>query len=204
MCLARVLLRTERSQRELDQLDAVAGDGDLGVTMVLGWRAVSGDLASSPPSSPGAAFKQAAESFASVGGTAGPLWGTALLRAGRALGDALELNISNVARAAAAAVSGMSARGRCEEGMKTVVDAMAPASRALQDAVRRRAQLGVALSMAAHAAAKASEETAFLTPQRGRAARVPERSRGHVDPGAAACAIFWAAVADCDEADQPE
>jgi dihydroxyacetone kinase-like protein len=142
-------------------------------------------------------LRQAAESFASVGGTAGPLWGTALLRAGRALGDTPETDTAGVARAATAAVRGMVERGRCEEGMKTVVDAMAPAARALEDAAGREAPLPQALDAAARAAAEAAEASALLTPQRGRAARAPERSRGHADPGASACAVFWAAVADC-------
>ena len=102
--------------------------------MVLGWRAVCADLAASSSTSPGSALRQAAESFASVGGTAGPLWGTALLRAGRALGDAPEIDPAGAARAAAAAVEGMVERGRCDEGMKTVVDAMAPGG----ESARRR------------------------------------------------------------------
>jgi dihydroxyacetone kinase-like protein len=196
-CLGRVLARTEQMQQELDRLDAVVGDGDTGVTMVLGWRAVAAELAASPPASPGAALRRAAESFASVGGTAGPLWGTALLRAGRALGDAPEVGTADVARAASAAVEGMAERGRCEEGMKTVVDAMAPAARALADAAGRGAQLPDALEAAARAAADAADGSARLTPQRGRAARAPERSQGHADPGAVAAAAFWAAAADC-------
>jgi dihydroxyacetone kinase-like protein len=194
--LKRVLDKTERSQRQLDKLDAVAGDGDHGVTMVLGWRAVSADLTASPPASPGAALRQAAEGFASVGGTAGPLWGTALLRAGRALGDAPRIDTAAVARAASAAAAGMIERGRCEEGMKTVVDVMAPVARALEAAARREAPLEEAITAAARAAAKASADTALLTPQRGRASRGAQRSHGHADPGAVACAIFWAALAN--------
>jgi phosphoenolpyruvate---glycerone phosphotransferase subunit DhaL len=193
----RVLEATERAQKDLDLLDAVAGDGDLGVSMVLGWRAVVADLAASPPASAGAAFRQAAESFASVGGTAGPLWGTALLRAGRSLGDAQRIGLAEMAAAADAAVAGLCERGRCQEGMKTVVDAMGPAARALEQAAQRGAATREGLTTAAEAASDAAAATALLTPQRGRAARAPERSRGHVDAGAAACAIFWSAVADC-------
>jgi dihydroxyacetone kinase-like protein len=195
-CLERVLHQTEESQEELNRLDAVVGDGDLGMTMVLGWRTVVAHLAAAPPPSPGAALREGAESFASVGGTAGPLWGTALLRAGRTLGDVPEIDTADAARAASAAAAGMVERGRCEEGMKTVVDVMAPAARALEEAVRRGALLQEALIMASQAASQASADTALLSPERGRAARAPERSRGHVDPGAAACAIFWSALAD--------
>jgi dihydroxyacetone kinase-like protein len=182
--LGRVLHATEQAQAELDALDAVAGDGDHGVTMVLGWRAAVGALAH-PPESSGEALRAAAAGFATVGGSAGPLWGTALLRAGRIIGDG-----GSLAAAAQAAVDGMCERGRCSEGDRTVVDAMAPAARALA--------AGGDLHAAAAAAEVGAAATAQLEPRRGRAARAPERVRGHVDVGARAAAIFWGAIA-CDE-----
>jgi dihydroxyacetone kinase len=179
--LGRVLRATEEAQAELDALDAVAGDGDHGVTMVLGWRAVSAALAS-PPASAAAALRAAAEAFAGVGGSAGPLWGTALLRAARVLEDG-----GPVADAAQAAVDGMCERGRSAVGDRTVVDAMAPAARVLA--------AGGDLRSAALAASAGAAATATLEPRRGRDARAPERVRGHVDAGARAAAIFWSAVA---------
>lgn len=195
--LERILRRTEEAQQELDRLDAVAGDGDAGVTMVLGWRTVLTDLASDPPTTPGAVLRRAAESFASVGGSAGPLWGTALLRAGRALDDAPKVGAREAAHAATAAAAGMCERGRCAEGAKTVVDVMAPAARALETSAATGAGLGESLAAAAQAAATAAQATAELAPQRGRAARAPDRSVGHVDPGAAAGSVFWSALAEC-------
>jgi dihydroxyacetone kinase-like protein len=177
----RVLHATEQSQAELDSLDAVAGDGDHGVTMVLGWRATVAAL-TEPPAGAGAALRVAAEAFASVGGTAGPLWGTALLRAGRAFDET-----GSIAVAAQAGVAGMCDRGRCSEGERTVVDAMAPAAQALAD--------GGDLVAAAAAAAGGAVATASREPRHGRAALAPERVRGHVDPGAQAAAIFWQALA---------
>jgi len=182
--LNRVLHATETEQAELDELDGVAGDGDHGVTMVLGWRAVVAAL-SPPPSSAGAALRIAAEAFAGVGGSAGPLWGTALLRAGRALDSG-----ATVPEAAQAAVDGMCERGRCAEGDRTVVDAMAPAARALAS--------GGDLAAAAAAAADGAKRTAELEPRHGRAAYAPERVRGHVDAGAYAAAIFWTALVPDD------
>jgi phosphoenolpyruvate---glycerone phosphotransferase subunit DhaL len=180
--LGRVLRATEEAQPELDALDAVGGDGDHGVTMVLGWRAVVAALDAAPPASPEDALRTAAEAFAGVGGSAGPLWGTALLRAGRsfAIDGAL-------AAAAQAAVDGMCERGRCAEGDRTVVDAMAPAARALVG--------GGDLAAAATAAAEGAARTAQLDPKRGRDARARERTRGHVDAGAQAASIFWQALA---------
>jgi dihydroxyacetone kinase-like protein len=190
----RVLEETETRQAELDVLDAVAGDGDHGVTMVLGWRSVVAALEAAPPASPGAALRAAAEAFADVGGTAGPLWGTALLRAGRTLGDAPEIAAGGLVAAGQAAVAGMCDRGRCREGERTVVDAMAPAVRALAR--------GDDLLAAASAAAEGAATTAFLEPRHGRAVRATERVRGHVDAGALAAAIAWQAIAAPPAADR--
>ncbi len=195
--LDRILRATEANQRELDRLDAIVGDGDHGVTMVLGWRAVLGELIAPPPTSPGDALRRAAASFATVGGTAGPLWGTALLRAGRALGDAPVADVAAVARAATAAVEGIRVRGRCNEGEKTLIDAMAPAARALCAAADRGDHLRDALADAAEAAAEGADRTSTFAATHGRAARAPESSRGYVDAGARACAVAWVAVADC-------
>jgi dihydroxyacetone kinase-like protein len=188
----RVRARTEAAQPELDRLDAIAGDGDHGVTMVMGWRAVCVALERARPDFPGDALRVAAEAFADVGGSAGPLWGTALLRAGRAVGDAAELDVDSLARAASAAVQGMKDRGRCEEGDRTVVDAMAPAAAALEQAARDGVALEDARGLAAEAADAGAAATAELVPRKGRAARAPDRVRGHEDPGARAAAVFWA------------
>jgi dihydroxyacetone kinase-like protein len=191
----RVLLRTQAAQAELDRLDAVAGDGDHGVTMVLGWRRVSSELVAAAPLTPGETLRNAAAAFADVGGSAGPLWGTALLRAGRTLGDVRSVELSTLASAAAAAAQGMRDRGRCGDGDRTVVDAMAPAAAALEAAARVGAPVGAALADAAAAAAAGAAATALLAPRRGRATRAPLRVRGHEDPGARAAAVFWSAAA---------
>jgi phosphoenolpyruvate---glycerone phosphotransferase subunit DhaL len=190
-----VRAETERSQPELDRLDAIAGDGDHGVTMVVGWRAVCATLADADDATPGQALRRAAEAFADVGGSAGPLWGTALLRAGRALGDTAEVDLEALASAAAAATTGMEERGRCARGDCTVVDAMAPAADALGTAAGAGLPICDALRLAAEAAAEGAAATARLTPRRGRAARAPDRVRGHEDAGARAAAVFWAVAA---------
>lgn len=190
----RVLLRTQEAQAELDRLDSVAGDGDHGVTMVLGWRRVSSDLASTAPSTPGKTLRSAAAAFADVGGSAGPLWGTALLRAGQTLGDGRLVELSTLASAAAAAAQGMRDRGRCADGDRTVVDAMAPAAAALDAAARAGVPLRAALAEAATAATAGAAATALLVPRHGRATRAPQRVRGHEDPGARAAAVFWSAA----------
>jgi len=189
--LDRVRAATEAAQEELDRLDAVAGDGDHGVTMVLGWRAVTAVLAGGDAGTPGDVLRRAAAAFADVGGSAGPLWGTALLRAGRELGDATDADGTALAHAAAAAANGMRERGRCREGDRTVLDAMAPAAAALARAVEAGAPVEEALRAAADAAARGASRTRDLKPRRGRAALAPQLAAGHEDAGARAAAIFW-------------
>jgi phosphoenolpyruvate---glycerone phosphotransferase subunit DhaL len=191
--LERVRVRTEAAQEELDRLDAVAGDGDHGVTMVLGWRAAASAVAASEATTPGAVLRCAAAAFADVGGSAGPLWGTALIRAGRALGDETSVDVAALARAAEAAVRGMCERGRCEIGDCTVVDAMAPAATALAAAAASGASPDEAVAEAAEAAAEGAARTREIVPRHGRTALAPGRAAGHEDAGARAAAVFWAA-----------
>jgi dihydroxyacetone kinase-like protein len=193
--LERVRAETEAAQHELDALDALAGDGDHGVTMVLGWRAVCSALAARDIETPGQALRHAAAAFADVGGSAGPLWGTALLRAGRVLHDLPAADVAALAEAAAAAAEGMRRRGRCKDGDRTVVDAMAPAAEALAAAARAGASIESAMRAAAQAAAEGSARTANLVPRRGRAAHAPERVAGREDAGARAAVVFWSAAA---------
>jgi dihydroxyacetone kinase-like protein len=188
----RELLRVvERDQRRLDQLDAVAGDGDHGGTVVMGLRAVVASLPDDPTVPPAGLLRLAAERFASVGGSAGPLWGTALLRAAQSLESASCNDLAAVAGAAEAAADGIATRGRCEEGDKTLLDGLAPGAGALRAAADAGLQPGNAATRALAAAAAGLAATRDLTPKRGRARRFGDRSLGHEDPGAASALLAW-------------
>jgi dihydroxyacetone kinase-like protein len=185
----------ESHQAELDRLDAVAGDGDHGATMVMGCRAVKAAVAASADGAPALMLRTAASAFASVGGSTGPLWGTALLRAARSLdthGDGPQA----VLPAIEAAASGMAERGRGSEGDKTVLDVVGPSSRELGRRLSEGEGLPEALRATAVYAERAAQATAQMTPRRGRASRLPDRSVGHVDPGAASAALIWRVGAD--------
>ena len=189
----------ESHQAELDRLDAVAGDGDHGATMVMGCRAVTAavDASSvrSPCPSPSETLRVAASAFASVGGSTGPLWGTALLRAARSV-DANPNGTEAVLLAVEAAAVGMAERGRSSEGDKTVLDVVGPATRELARRLRGGADLPDALQASAAYAERAADATAQMTPRRGRASRLPNRSVGHIDPGAASAALIWRVAAN--------
>src|SRR5207247_855036 len=121
----------------LTQLDSAIGDGDHGVNLTRGLRAVGEALASGADSlPPGRQLILAGKTLVStVGGASGPLWGTALRRAGRALGDARELDGAGLADALEAALAGVVELGAAEPGDKTMVDALRPAVLALRAAV---------------------------------------------------------------------
>jgi phosphoenolpyruvate---glycerone phosphotransferase subunit DhaL len=184
----------EEHQADLDRLDAVAGDGDHGATMVMGLRAVTEAL---PDGDEPVAelLRIAAVRFASVGGSTGPLWGTALLRAAQSLGGAETADLSAIAAAAEAAAQGIADRGKCAEGEKTLLDVMAPAARALSSGAASGADPATAAAQACDAARAGLEATRALEPRHGRARLASERSRGHEDAGAASALLVWETAA---------
>jgi dihydroxyacetone kinase-like protein len=180
----------------LTQLDSAIGDGDHGVNLTRGFRAVgealAGDADALPP---GRQLILAGKTLVStVGGASGPLWGTALRRAGRALGDAPELDGAGLADALDAALAGVVELGAAECGDKTMVDALRPATLALRAAIESGAPLADALKAAADAATDGARATVPMRARKGRASYLGERSVGHEDPGAASTALIVAAL----------
>jgi dihydroxyacetone kinase-like protein len=188
----------------LTQLDAAIGDADHGTNMDRGFTAVVEKLgATDGPTSPGRLLTTAGSTLVStVGGASGPLWGTALRRAGRTLGDAEEFGSSELTSALDAALEGVVELGAAQEGEKTMVDALAPALRML----RERLADGASLAEATQAAFEASEEgmraTVPLQASKGRASYLGERSVGHQDPGATSTTLILGALAQTVAAEQ--
>ncbi|WP_053226014.1 dihydroxyacetone kinase subunit DhaL [Solirubrobacter soli] len=179
----------------LTQLDAAIGDGDHGVNLTRGFLAVREALAGNDDLPPGRQLILAGKTLVStVGGASGPLWGTALRRAGRALGDAPELDGARLADALDAALAGVVQLGAAEPGDKTMVDALRPAAAALRAAVEQGASLDEALEAAGNAAAAGAQATVPMQARKGRASYLGERSIGHEDPGAASTALIVAAL----------
>lgn len=180
----------------LIELDRAIGDGDHGENMDRGFSAILGKLDAEPPATPGAAFKLAAMTLMSkVGGAAGPLYGTAFLRAATTVGDAAELDSATLAAALAAARDGVVARGKAEVGEKTMIDAWTPAVDAATQAAASGAEPGAVLLAAAAAAEAGAVSTDPLIARKGRASYLGERAIGHRDPGAASSALILRAAA---------
>ncbi len=180
----------------LTQLDAAIGDADHGTNMDRGFTAVLAQLdGPDPPTSPGKTLTAAGGTLVStVGGASGPLWGTALRRAGRSLGDAEEFDGQQLGAALQAALDGVVELGAAAEGEKTMVDSLSPAVRVLSDALAGGASVADALAAARHAGEEGMRATVPLQATKGRASYLGERSIGHQDPGATSTALILAAL----------
>ena len=179
---------------ELIELDRAIGDSDHGENMDRGFKAVMDKLAESPPETAAAALKLTAMTLMSkVGGAAGPLYGTAFLRAATALGDATDIDAATLAAALQAARDGIVARGKAESGDKTMVDAWTPAVEA-SAAAASDGDVRKVLTAAAEAAEAGAVSTDPMLARKGRASYLGERSIGHRDPGAVSSALILRAA----------
>ncbi|MDQ0030774.1 dihydroxyacetone kinase-like protein [Arthrobacter bambusae] len=183
-------------REELIALDRAIGDSDHGENMDRGFQAVMEKLAQTPPETPGAALKLAAMALMSkVGGAAGPLYGTAYLRAATALGESADIDAAALAAALTAARDGIVARGKAELGDKTMVDAWSPAVEAADEVLVAGGDALAVLAAAAEAAEVGAVTTDPLVARKGRASYLGERSAGHRDPGAVSTALLLRAAA---------
>lgn len=181
----------------LTDLDRAIGDGDHGINMDRGMRAVVEKLSSGPAGEDvGAILRTVGMTLVSkVGGASGPLYGSFFLEMGKATGSSGEVSDAGLVSALDAGVAGVRKRGKAEPGDKTMVDAMLPALDALHSAVDGGADLVTALAGAADAAEKGRDATEPLVARKGRASYLGERSAGHVDPGAASTALLFRTAA---------
>jgi len=180
----------------LTQLDSAIGDADHGVNMDRGMTAVVAALEANPPAGAAALLKQVGMTLVStVGGASGPLYGTFFLRMATASGDVESLDAGALAKALRAGLDGVVARGKAEAGDKTMYDALAPATEALDDALASGHGLGDALGLAARAADAGRDATIPMLARKGRASYLGERSVGHQDPGATSAAMLIRAAA---------
>lgn len=186
-----------QAKAELTRLDREIGDADHGENLTRGFSAVVEKLdgLESTPETIGDVLKLVATTLMStVGGAAGPLYGTAFLRAAKAV-PVPELNGDNAAQLVAAALDGISTRGKAAVGEKTMVDAWTPAAAAAAQAALEGASVSDVFEAAAKAATEGAEATIVLKATKGRASYLGERSVGHKDPGAASTAIILESAA---------
>ena len=168
-------------RQELVALDRAIGDADHGTNMDRGMQKALEKLEATEGDDIGALLKVVGMALvSSVGGAAGPLYGTLFLQMGAATAGRTELDLDGWTAALEAGVKGVQKRGKAEPGDKTMLDALLPAVAALESG----GELADALRRSAEAAAEGMRQTIPLEARKGRASYLGPRSVGHQDPGA--------------------
>ncbi|GLR54136.1 dihydroxyacetone kinase subunit L [Shinella yambaruensis] len=189
----------EAEKDHLSELDGAIGDGDHGITMSIGFKAVSAALSALDldAASPSEVMSTAATGFLdAVGASTGPLYATGFRRAAQTLAGRENLDLPACRDMLAALSEGIRERGKAQRGDKTMLDVWLPAAQAAATAVaegRSKPDFWAAVTSAADNGAAA---TATMVAAKGRAARVRERSLGHLDPGATSAAALVRAMAE--------
>jgi triose/dihydroxyacetone kinase / FAD-AMP lyase (cyclizing) len=187
------LLKAEPTLTDMDQR---VGDGDLGISLSRGARAVLHEIDGYPAeTAPGAVLRNLSATLRRVvGGTSGPLYAVMLLRAAVSLEQSAGSAAEDWAAAFSGGVDGLMELGGARPGDRTMVDALKPATDALQSALARRETIDAALQAAVDAATEGASRTASMHPRLGRSSYVGDRALGCADPGAHAVALWLAAI----------
>ena len=184
------------NEKYFGDLDAVVGDGDFGYSLARGFEIVLSDWDTYDRKDIGTFLKKVAVVITSrIGGTSGPIWGTAFLRAGSTVAGKVEITGDDVVAMLRAAAEGITARGKAVLGEKTLLDALIPATDTIADAVARGVGARDIAREAADATSAAAEATKPMEAKRGRASYTGERSIGSVDAGAMALAVISEKIA---------
>jgi phosphoenolpyruvate---glycerone phosphotransferase subunit DhaL len=185
------------NEKYFGDLDAVVGDGDFGYSMARGFELVLSGWDDFDRADIGTFLKKVAVVITSrIGGTSGPIWGTAFLRAGATAGSAVQLEPAQVVAMLRAAAEGIKARGKSDVGDKTLLDALVPAVDVIEEHVGSGDEAAATLRAAAVVARERAEATRSMQAMRGRASYTGERSIGTLDAGAVAVAVMLEALAD--------
>ena len=194
--IVRVIAQTAvDNEKYFCELDAVVGDGDFGYSLARGFENVLSGWDQLEYEDAGGLLKKTAIVLTKrIGGTSGPIWGTAFLRAGGSLSGNPQPSGDDVVAALRAAIDGVKQRGNSDLGDKTLLDALVPAVDELEAALDEGT--ATALERAASTARRSAEATEGMLAQRGRASYTGERSRASVDAGAVGVAVMFEAVSE--------
>jgi dihydroxyacetone kinase-like protein len=197
--LSHVAKKVEANKDYLCELDGAVGDGDHGVSMTIGMRAVVKALRDLPDTAtPQEVFQTAADAYAEgVGATIGPLYEAAFSAAAHASQGKSELaHVTDWAQIYEAMAQAIKMVGQAELGDKTLLDSFFPAVEHIKKCANENISLAEALTTTGDIALAAAIATKDLVPKRGRAARLGERAAGHQDAGATSLAIVLQGIAE--------
>ncbi len=189
--------RVAEREEELSRLDGAAGDGDHGANMTAAFAEARLRLERRPPAGPSGAWRAASGAFLEkVGGAAGGLFGAFFAAAASAAAGQDEAGPGLLAAAWRRGLDQVRRAGRAAPGQKTMLDALAPAVKAAEEAAASGEDAAAVLRAAAQAARRGAEATAEMRAAAGRARYAPDRSQGLPDPGAVTVALMFEAWAE--------
>ncbi len=191
------------NEKYFGDLDSVVGDGDLGYSLARGFEKLLEGWDDLDRTDVGTFLKKTGMTVTSrIGGTSGPIWGTAFMKAGIAIGASEQLSGEQVVAMLRAAIDGVKARGQSDVGDKTLIDVLVPMTDEIERQVQAGADATTALAAAARVAREAAEATEGMIAKRGRASYTGERSIGSVDAGGMAVAVIVERIHQVWEAEE--
>ena len=199
MAVLQAMSRRMAAEKDfLTQLDNEIADGDHGINMARGFAAVEKKLPELAGKDVGTILKTVGMTLVSaVGGSAGPLYGTAFLKSGMAMAGKTEISLDDFLACLKVAIEGVQQRGRAVRGEKTMLDAMIPALEAMTSARASGGDAQAVLAAGIAAAREGVEFTKTIAATKGRASYIGERSIGHQDPGATSFTFLLEAISTC-------
>lgn len=177
----------------LSELDEKIGDGDHGLNMARGAKAVEEVLDELDDTDDLKEILQAIGEAVvmNVGGTAGPLYGAGILEAAKVIDENSAVDILTLEKVFGAVVEGIKKRGHAEKGDKTMLDVLIPVYECFKPENSAGKSLDEVLTEARDAACDGVEYTKTIAAKRGRASYLGDKSIGFEDPGAVSSLIMY-------------
>jgi len=188
---------TEENRNYWTKLDSNIGDGDHGINLSIGFRAVKEyiDEADLSDTDIKAFLKKVGMTLlGKVGGASGPLYGTLFMKMANPLSDETEVTSEQLAEMLIDGINGIKTRGKAEVGDKTMVDALEAGKNILE---AKKANLTVEdLDGLVEKMQEGAESTIPMVAKKGRAMRLGERAIGYKDPGAESSRRLFEVIAE--------
>lgn len=188
--------KTMQVQKDyLIELDQQNGDGDLGITMSSGYKAIYEYLSTCEEPDLGKALLKAANIFNETAPSSlGTITSFCLMGMAKALKGKTDATLAEIAQAMEAGLNKIMEKAKSKPGEKTILDAIHPAISALKENQAESAK--TAFAAAAKAAAEGSENTRSMRSVHGRAAYYGDKSIGLIDGGSVVGKLIFESLND--------
>lgn len=198
--LTQIAVKIDENKGYLSELDATIGDGDHGINMSKGFKAVTEKLKEDDGVDIAGILKKTGMALVStVGGASGPLYGTAFMKSSMSINGKTEIDIKDFSNMLKDALDGIKMRGKAKVGEKTMIDALEPALGAINKGIEQGLESKEILKLAKEAAYNGVEYTKTIIATKGRASYLGERSIGHQDAGATSSALILETIYEAIE-----